>query len=101
MESKSMIKGGKIFFIFTIIVSILSIYFLFKGGDISNNINNWSWTSLITLFITNILNILGALRFKRKYPKSSKYRIYGSSILIVTAIFFDLIPRLIYQNNLF
>lgn len=97
MESKREINGGKIFFIFSIVISILSIYLLFRGGDIGKNIKGWDISLTSTVFVVNILNIMGALKLKKKYPKSSRYRIYGSSILLLTAIFFDIIPRIIYR----
>lgn len=95
MNEKTYDKWGKPLLYFSIAASIFIIYLTLRGGNIEENINNGNWALTLTFIFINIANIFTALKTKDQYPIFNKYSIQSSTIFIITAIIFDLIPRLI------
>ena len=98
MNNKSNDKLGKFLFYFSILISLLIIYFCTKNGNIKENLNNGNWFNTLGLILVNILNIYGGIKSKNDNMDVifNTYRIKGCMFMLTSIIIFDFIPRLYF-----
>lgn len=94
MEQKTYASHGKCLFYFSIAVSLSVIYLKYFSGDFINNLSYSNLSSTLVFCFINIVLILGGFKLKEKYPQYYRYQIKSGSVLLITAVVFDLIPRL-------
>lgn len=96
MKHKSYKNSGKFLLAFSIISSAIVIFLRFRNGNFIKDLSNGSFFRTLLFSITCILFILGGIGMKNRYPKYYKYQIISGSILLLTSLIFDIIPRIIY-----
>lgn len=96
MKDKSYNILGRLLKIFSIITSMISIFLSFRGGRFTENLRNNSFSISLNFTIVCILFIISGFRIKKKYPKYYKYQIISGTILLITVLLLDIIPRIIY-----
>ncbi|MGL5755496.1 MAG: hypothetical protein ACRCYC_09250 [Paraclostridium sp.] len=89
-------KWGKLFYYFSIFISILTIYFSIKNVIIIQNSNTASLISTIAYITANICNIYNAIKSKNngKDIILNTYRIKGSSLMLISVLAYYLISRI-------
>ncbi|CEK30751.1 hypothetical protein JGS6364_13971 [[Clostridium] sordellii] len=98
MTKKISQKYANLFLCFSIILSILMIYFVFVRGGIKASLDNENWSITLGAVVANIANIYGGLSLKKKGidVELNKSRVQGSIIILATICIVDLIPRIIF-----
>ncbi len=98
MEIRSYKNLGRFILAFSIIASVFMAFISFRNGDFKENLSNESLFSTLIFSLTCIVLILSGVSMKTKYPKYYRYQIIGATILLLTVLIVDIIPRVIYLN---
>ncbi|SCK03201.1 Uncharacterised protein [uncultured Clostridium sp.] len=96
MDKKSYNKLGKFLLAFSIICSLLIVFLSFTVGDFIESLKNSSLISSILRSITFSLVIFSGFTLKKKLPEYYKYQVISGTILLVTSLAIDIIPRIIF-----
>ncbi|MFR8870943.1 hypothetical protein [Paraclostridium sordellii] len=98
MAKKISQKYANLFLYFSIIVSIIMIYFVLVRGGIKASVDNGNWIITLGFVVANISNIYGGLTLKKKGidVELNQSRVQGSIIILSTICIVDLIPRVIF-----
>jgi heme/copper-type cytochrome/quinol oxidase subunit 3 len=92
MEKRSYKNLGRFILAFSIMFSTFMVFISFRNG----NLGNENLFSTISFSLTCIVLILSGVSMKTKYPKYYRYQIIGATILLLTVLIIDVIPRVIY-----
>ncbi|CEK37389.1 hypothetical protein [Paraclostridium sordellii] len=98
MTKKISQKYANLFLCFSIILSIIMIYFVLVRGGIKASVDNENWIITLGVVVANISNIYGGLTLKKKGidVELNQSRVQGSIIILSTICIVDLIPRVIF-----
>ncbi|CEQ22599.1 Uncharacterised protein [[Clostridium] sordellii] len=98
MTKKISQKYANLFLCFSIILSIIVIYFVFVRGGIKAILDNGNRIITLGAVVANIANIYGGLSLKKKGidVELNQSRVQGSIIILSTICIVDLIPRIIF-----
>ena len=96
MQQKTYAKHGKCLFYFSIVASLVVIYFTYFTGDFIENLSSSNFIATLVFCVANVLLIISGLKMREKYPEYYKYQVKSASVLLMTAIVFDIIPRIIF-----
>ncbi|CEN82364.1 hypothetical protein NE452_00670 [Paeniclostridium sordellii] len=99
MTKKISQKYANLYLSFSIILSIIMIYFVFARGGIKAILDNGNWIITLGAVVANIANIYGGLSLKKKGidVELNQSRVQGSIIILATICIVDLIPRIILK----